>query len=101
MDNYFIYIITNVSKTVLYIGVTNDIERRLNEHFENRGKAKTFAGRYHCYNLLYYEAYHSILDAIAREKELKKWSRKKKNELINTTNPKWRILNRSVWSDLR
>jgi putative endonuclease len=96
--NYFIYIVTNQSKTVLYIGVTNSLQRRLNEHFENRGKSKTFAGRYACYSLLHWEHFHRILDAINREKELKKWSRKKKESLINKNNPQWLFLNKQIWS---
>ena len=85
--NYFIYITTNPGKTVLYIGVTNDLKRRLFEHHENRGKKGTFAGKYYCYNLVYYEHFISIAEAIHREKELKGWSRKKKSILIKTTNP--------------
>ena len=95
--NYFIYILTNPKKTVLYIGVTHDLERRLNEHFENRGRVKTFAGKYYCYNLIYFERYDNIESAIEREKELKKWSRKKKEALINKDNPNWNVLNKSVW----
>ena len=95
--NYFVYIVTNPNKTSLYIGVTNDLERRLNEHFENRGESKSFAGKYYCYNLIYFERYDNIENAIEREKELKKWSRKKKENLINTQNPKWNTLNTSIW----
>ena len=96
--NYFIYIVTNERKTTLYIGVTNNIERRLNEHFENRGKPKTFAGRYNCYNLVYWEDYNYIYRAIEREKELKNWSRAKKNKLISDFNPNWNFLNKEFWS---
>jgi putative endonuclease len=85
--NYCIYITTNPAKTVLYIGVTNDIKRRLYEHYENRGNIKTFAGKYYCYHLVYYEHFTSIHEAIRREKELKGWSRKKKENLIKKTNP--------------
>ena len=53
--NYFIYIITNFNKTTLYIGVTNNLVRRLNEHIENCGNVKSFAGKYHCCYLLYFE----------------------------------------------
>ena len=94
--NYFVYIITNPGKTVLYTGVTNDLEQRLIEHFLQRGKSKTFAGKYYCYNLLYYERYDSIEFAIEREKELKGWSRKKKEVLINGENPMWYFLNKQV-----
>jgi len=98
MGNYFIYFITNPNKTVLYLGVTNDLERRLDEHYQNRGNKKSFAGRYHCFKLVYWEWFDSIGHAIEREKELKKWSRKKKEALIATSNPKWDFLNTSIWS---
>lgn len=69
--NYYIYIITNPRKSVLYTGVTNDLERRVSEHYENRGKPETFAGKYFCYNLIYWEQFSDINDAIAREKEIR------------------------------
>ncbi|MFT6815352.1 MAG: putative endonuclease [Sphingobacteriales bacterium] len=95
--NYFTYITTNNSKTTLYIGVTNDLEIRMNQHFENRGQPETFAGRYYCYNLVWYEHYNRPLLAIGREKEIKKWSRKKKVELIEKSNPNWDFLNKQIW----
>lgn len=95
-DNYFIYIVTNPKRTTLYIGVTNDLCRRLREHYENSGLRKTFAGRYYCYNLIYWERFSSILHAIEREKELKKWRREKKEALIAALNPQWRFLNKEV-----
>ncbi len=90
---YFTYITTNPGRTSLYIGMTNTMQRRLKEHFENRGNPKTFAGRYYCYKLIYYEYYKTAWEAIAREKELKKWNRKKKEALIEKVNPKWDFLN--------
>ncbi|MEM1121500.1 MAG: GIY-YIG nuclease family protein [Bacteroidota bacterium] len=91
--NYYVYITTNPKKTVLYIGVTNNLARRLVEHYTNRGTNKSFAGKYYAYNLIYYEQFKYITEAITREKELKKWSRQRKNELIATTNPDWRFNN--------
>ncbi len=91
--NYYVYIITNPANTAIYIGVTNNLSRRLLEHYNNRGKWKTFAGRYYCYKLVYFEHFTCINEAIAREKELKKWRRSKKNQLIETDNPKWLNLN--------
>jgi len=85
--------VTNPRKTSLYIGVTNDLPARLQEHYENRGKQETWAGRYYCYNLIYFEQFQYIDKAIAREKQLKNWSRKKKEFLINKVNPKWNSLN--------
>ncbi len=97
MQNYFIYILTNYKKTVLYTGVTNNIKRRLFEHKEDSlAKKKTFAGKYNCYYLVYYERYQFIDHAIKREKEIKGWVRSKKVKLINDFNPRWRFLNNEV-----
>lgn len=90
---YFVYITNNKSRSTLYIGVTNNLTKRLNEHYEQRGKEDTFAGKYHCYNLIYFEEYDDVGDALNREKEIKKWSRDKKQKLIDNVNPKWMILN--------
>ncbi len=93
---YYVYILTNPANTVLYIGVTNNLAARLKEHWEKRGRDETFAGKYFCYNLIYFETCSSIKLSIAREKELKKWSRDKKEALINSQNPDWLILNRQI-----
>lgn len=90
---HFVYITTNPSRTTLYIGVTNDIARRLVEHYANRGKPKTFAGKYYCYCLVYLELYQYVNNAIARETELKDWRRELKEALIAEFNPKWKFLN--------
>ena len=90
---YYIYIITNPGRTTLYIGMTSNLGRRLQEHQKNKGNPETFAGRYYCYNLIYYEVYKTPTEAIEREKELKKWSWKKKEALINAVNPDWNFLN--------
>jgi putative endonuclease len=89
---YFVYIVTNPKKTVLYTGVTNDLERRMLEHYENRGKKETFAGKYFCYKLIYFEIFHDIKEAIEREKEIKDLSRAKKEGLIAELNPRWNVL---------
>ena len=90
--NFYVYITTNPDKTALYVGVTNDIERRLFEHQENRGKRKTFAGRYFCYNLIWFEHFSDINGAIMREKEIKGWRREKKELLIAKSNPDWQTI---------
>jgi putative endonuclease len=77
---------------VLYTGVTNNLCTRLQQHYENRDQQKTFAGRYHCYKLLYYERFTYIIHAIEREKEIKNLGRAKKEALINEVNPKWDFL---------
>ena len=94
--NYFVYINTNPGKTALYVGVTNSLDIRLLQHYENRGKKDTFAGKYYCYQLVYYEHFSNIEHAIAREKEIKKWRREKKDQLIASVNPEWRFLNKEV-----
>ncbi len=85
---------TNKHKTVLYIGVTNDLERRVYEH--ETSKYKGFAWRYNLNYLVYYEHFTHIEHAIDREKELKKWRREKKNNLISSFNPDWRFLNGEI-----
>ena len=87
---YFVYILTNPQKTTLYIGVTNDLRRRLSEHLINKKTTNTsFSGRYKCHRLVYFELFESMDIAIDREKQIKRWSRKKKERLIETKNPKW------------
>jgi putative endonuclease len=76
------------------VGFTKDLTRRLAEHKKNRGRFKTFTGRYYCYHLVYYEIYQYVNNAIAREKQIKRWSREKKERLINEYNPGWKVLNR-------
>ena len=95
--NYYIYIVTNPAKTVLYVGVTNNLDIRIIEHYFNRGKPKTFAGKYHCYNLLHYELFNDIHLAISREKEIKGWLRAKKIALVSQTNPKWEDLSSGLF----
>src|SRR5688572_26565878 len=92
-NSYFVYIVTNPRRSCLYTGVTNNLPARLIEHWTNRGNPETFAGKYYCYNLVYYEEFQYIDQAINREKELKKWSRKKKEALIATKNFHWNFLN--------
>ncbi|MBN2663754.1 MAG: GIY-YIG nuclease family protein [Bacteroidales bacterium] len=90
--NYFVYILTNINKTVLYTGVTNDIRRRLWEHKKGVNN-KSFTSKYKCFYIIFWERYQYIQDAIDREKEIKGWRREKKEDLINEFNPKWEFLN--------
>lgn len=96
--NYYIYIVTNKNKTVLYTGVTNNLYIRLQQHEINSKpfRHKSFAGKYNAYYLLYYERFQFIEHAIAREKEIKGWRREKKIALINSINPAWNFLNNEV-----
>jgi len=93
--SYYVYILTNRSGT-LYTGVTNDLERRLEEH--RAGATGSFTARYKMDRLLYFEATDDVLDAIQREKQIKGWTRKRKLELVATLNPRWRDLSED-WSD--
>ncbi|MDA3780077.1 MAG: GIY-YIG nuclease family protein [Bacteroidales bacterium] len=85
--NYYIYLMTNTNNKVLYIGVTNNLKRRVSEHKTcvNDG----FTKRYNIHKLIYFEHFTSINSAIKREKQLKKWNRLWKNELVERENPKW------------
>ncbi len=95
--SYIVYIITNKNKSTLYIGVTNNIQKRLSQHyFDSENAKKSFAGKYNCYYLLYYEVFEDVNLAILREKELKSWRREKKNKLISDFNPDWEFLNNDV-----
>ncbi len=87
---YYVYILANKINTVLYIGVTNNLERRVYEH-----KNKLIAGftqKYNVNKLVYYETASNVKDAIAREKQLKRWRREKKDELIRSMNPSFNDL---------
>ena len=95
-QTYYVYIVANKNRTTLYIGVTNNLEARLTEHWDNRGRFATFAGRYFCFNLVCYETFEYVQDAINRETELKKWNRSKKEALINAQNPEWHFLNEKI-----
>jgi len=86
--------LTNKYKNVLYTGVTNDLDSRLQQHID--GENKGFTKKYNCHYLVYYEEHGDINDAIVREKEIKKWRRSKKDELINRFNPDWKFLNDEV-----
>ena len=82
--NFWVYILTNWNKKTLYVGRTDNLVARLKEHYQNRGKPETFAGRYFCYFLVYHEWDKYVWNSIHREKEIKSWTREKKEELINS-----------------
>ena len=86
-----VYILTNRRDGVLYTGVTNDLRRRLEEHRTHRDDA-SFATRYKCARLVYFETTDNIAAAIEREKQIKGWLRRKKIALIEAGNPEWRDL---------
>ena len=88
--SYHVYMLTNLARTVLYIGVTSDLEGRLYEH--RAAQTPGFTKDYHVNRLVYCEDYSDISAAIAREKQLKGWRRVKKDALIATLNPAWEDL---------
>jgi putative endonuclease len=87
---YYVYILTNANHTVLYTGVTNDLERRCYEH--KKKKLKGFTQKYNVNKLIYFEEFDFIDEAIAREKQIKGYSRMKKNAIIDNFNKEWREL---------
>jgi putative endonuclease len=93
---YYVHLVTNPKRTVLYTGVTNDLTRRLEEHIENESQLRTFAGRYFCNVLVHWETFNNVNQAIDREKEIKGWRREKKNALIAANNPEWRDLHAEI-----
>lgn len=85
MKKSYVYIVSNKNRTTLYIGVTSDLKNRISDHFE--GKGSEFTKRYNLTDLLYFEEFDDIRDAIAREKQLKNWRREWKFNLIKKINP--------------
>jgi len=94
--NYYVYILTNKIKTVLYIGVTNNLKERLFYHTNPEAHSKSFSHKYRCKYLIYFEHFLEIEDAIKREKQLKKRNRAKKEWLISLKNPDLTFLNDSI-----
>ena len=87
---YYVYIMSNTTGTVLYVGVTNNLKRRVNEH-----KTKSIDGftkKYNVVKLLYFDSTNDVMSAISQEKKIKGWTRAKKNTLISSFNPKWEDL---------
>ncbi|MFN2541597.1 MAG: GIY-YIG nuclease family protein [Chthoniobacterales bacterium] len=94
MKTFYIYMMSNRSRTVLYTGVTNSLESRL--WFHANANPKSFVRRYRCDRLVYYESFNAAGDAISREKEIKGWRREKKNDLVRTLNPSWKDLRQEI-----
>jgi len=91
---YYVYIITNAYRSTFYIGMTNNLKLRLSQHKENIVLGnKTFASKYNLEFLVYYQKFTWVQEAISREKELKKWRREKKLNLIREFNPAYEFLN--------
>ena len=84
----YVYFMTNANNRVLYVGVTNNLERRVWEH-KNSTNPNSFTGKYMCNKLVYFEYANNMEAAITREKQLKNWKREWKNKLIEKDNPEW------------
>ena len=89
-QRYYVYLLTNWNNKVMYVGVTNDLERRLYEH-KNK-LVKGFTEKYNVNKLVYVEETGDVISALAREKEIKKWRREKKHNLVVGSNPEWKDL---------
>lgn len=89
--SYRVYVLTNKNNTVIYTGITSRIEQRVWEYTEGQDK-RSFTARYKINKLVYVEEYVNVIDAITREKQIKNYSRKRKVELVNKSNPKWQDL---------
>jgi putative endonuclease len=99
MKAYYVYMMTNRSRVVLYTGVTKSLHRRL--WFHDNASPRSFTKRYKVDRLVYYERFDRARDAISREKEIKGWRREKKNNLVRKLNPKWEDLGQQLFSDHR
>ena len=93
--NYYVYILTNSHRNVLYTGITNDLVRRVYEHKHHLDKG-SFTAKYNVEYLVYYEVTSDVKTAIEREKQIKGWNRKRKNQLVESTNPDWLDLYESI-----
>ena len=92
---YYVYILANANKNVIYTGVTNNLTKRVYEHNNHVDKG-SFTSRYNVENLVYYEITSDIKSAIEREKQIKGWNRTRKNKLIESKNPNWNDLYTSI-----
>jgi putative endonuclease len=90
LQRYYVYFVSNKNRTTFYVGVTNSLSRRANEHAEGHGSG--FTTKYNCHDLVYYERFRQIEEAIAREKQLKNWKREWKLDLIKSVNPELKTL---------
>jgi putative endonuclease len=97
MKEYYVYIVTNPGRSVLYTGMTNNLEARIAQHYTSKGSKDSFASKYYCYHLLYYDTFATSYEAIQAEKYIKGKSRSKKFEIIKSMNPSLAFLNRMVF----
>ena len=92
---YYVYMMSNWNNKVVYIGVTNNLKRRVYEH--KTGIVEGFTKKYHVHKLVYFDSTTDVYSAITREKQLKVWKRERKNALIEEKNPLWEDLSEKLW----
>ena len=92
---YYVYILSNNTNTTIYIGVTNDLIRRVYEH-KNNLEPKSFTAKYGVHKLVYFESTSDVRAALEREKQLKGWNRARKNRLVTSMNPTWDDLYKAI-----
>ena len=92
---YYVYILSNITNSTIYTGVTNNLAKRVYEH-KNNMDPTGFTARYHIHKLVYYEAKTDVRAAIEREKQIKGWNRARKNKLIDSMNPRWEDLYHNI-----
>ena len=93
--NYYVYILTNATGVAIYVGVTNDLVRRMYEH-RNQLDPDSYTAKYNIHKLVYYEYTGDVRAAIEREKQIKGWNRARKNKLVESRNPQWKDLYESI-----
>ena len=92
---YYVYILINITRTTIYVGVTRDLLRRMYEH-RHKLDPKSFTAKYDIHKLVYYETTTDVRAAIEREKQIKGWNQKRKNKLVESKNPLWEDLYESI-----
>ena len=97
-ENFYVYVMACTSRSTIYIGMTNSLVARVQQHRRQEGAG--FTARYHTLHLVYYEVFHDVRDAIARETQIKKWRREKKDWLIGRMNPRWEDLSAEIVEEL-
>ena len=95
--NYYVYILTNATGVAIYVGVTNDLVRRMYEH-RNKLDPNSYTAKYNIHKLVYYEYTGDVRAAIEREKQIKGWNRARKNKLVESRNPQWEDLYEKILS---
>jgi putative endonuclease len=95
--SYYVYILASPRNGLLYVGMTNSLPRRLEEH--QNGEIEGFTKKFGIHKLVYYEVFEDVLNAISREKQLKRWTRAKKNALVEKDNPNWEDLSEKLFAE--